>query len=261
MTLKTPKSTNQPSLFVEDSHAKDFPKQDSNEERKMTAISGEKCLMSSNTRNPDGLLQKMCEELLRHKMAWHSTLCILTWKVKVTKSKRLIYQLSAKVRGTKGKESGLLLTPTAINIGVRSEESKEKRKKFRESIGRKTVPPGNLAEQIMDRLLPTPTAGNSLDVTMPVEYIKPNSSGWSVTRKKTGTKFGAKLNDAVKYLDHYKLLPTPTASEHKYRLKGNLQQSKCLEANARRAGGKLNPDFVEFLMGLPQGWTKIVRKD
>lgn len=29
-------------------------------------------------------------------------------------------------------------------------------------------------------------------------------------------------------------LPTPTASEHKYRLKGNSQQSKCLEAKARK---------------------------
>jgi hypothetical protein len=33
------------------------------------------------------------------------------------------------------------------------------------------------------------------------------------------------------------LLPTPTASEHKYRLKGNSQQSKCLAALAKQ--GKL----------------------
>ncbi len=48
------------------------------------------------------------------------------------------------------------------------------------------------------------------------------------------------------------LLPTPTASEHKYRLKGNTQQSRCLNA---LAGGKLNPTWVEWLMGWPTGWT------
>jgi hypothetical protein len=69
---------------------------------------------------------------------------------------------------------------------------------------------------------------------------------------------------------HAKEYPTPSANEHKYRLQGNTQASKCLEALAR--GGhldqtknntngknqellKLNPDWVEQLMGLPVGWT------
>ena len=53
------------------------------------------------------------------------------------------------------------------------------------------------------------------------------------------------------------LFPTPTTSEQKYRLKGNSQASKSLEAQARQIGGKLNPNFVEHLMGFPQDWTKI----
>ena len=57
------------------------------------------------------------------------------------------------------------------------------------------------------------------------------------------------------------LLPTPTTSEHKYRLKGNSQASKCLEALARTGQlsgqkGRLNPEFVTWLMGFPEGWTK-----
>lgn len=48
------------------------------------------------------------------------------------------------------------------------------------------------------------------------------------------------------------LWPTPTSSEHKYRLQGNSQQSKCLNA---LAGGKLNPAWVEWLMRWPIGWT------
>jgi len=97
-----------------------------------------------------------------------------------------------------------------------------------------------------------------------------------------------------------KTYPTPTHSEHKYRLRGNTQASKCLEALARKGelknyptpaardwkcgtkkippctgktrgdtlvnslvrekknlGGKLNPNFVEFLMGYNTDWTRI----
>jgi hypothetical protein len=51
-----------------------------------------------------------------------------------------------------------------------------------------------------------------------------------------------------------KTYPTPTSSEHKYRLKGNSQASNSLNA---LAGGKLNPEFVEWLMGWPIGWTDL----
>lgn len=53
----------------------------------------------------------------------------------------------------------LLQTPTATMIGNRSEESLNKRKEYRKSIGRNTAPAGNLAEQIF-QMLPTPIAGD-----------------------------------------------------------------------------------------------------
>ena len=53
------------------------------------------------------------------------------------------------------------------------------------------------------------------------------------------------------------LYKTPTTSEQNYRLRGNSQASKSLEAQARQIGGKLNANFVEHLMGFPQDWTKI----
>lgn len=63
---------------------------------------------------------------------------------------------------------------------------------------------------------------------------------------------------------HWKgMLPTPSANEHKYRLKGNSQASRCLEAMARKTvtttGEKmyLNPQFVEWMMGFPTGWTDL----
>jgi hypothetical protein len=51
--------------------------------------------------------------------------------------------------------------------------------------------------------------------------------------------------------------PTPTASEDHYRLQGNSQQSKSLGAMAARSGGPLNPEWVEWLMGWPLGWTDL----
>lgn len=59
--------------------------------------------------------------------------------------------------------------------------------------------------------------------------------------------------------DESSYLPTPCANEDSFRLNGNSQQSKCLEARARRGelgeAGPLNPEFVEVMMGLPTGWT------
>jgi hypothetical protein len=51
-----------------------------------------------------------------------------------------------------------------------------------------------------------------------------------------------------------KMWPTPTATEHKYRLQGSSQASKNLNA---LHGGKLNPTWVEWLMGFPIGWTDL----
>jgi hypothetical protein len=50
------------------------------------------------------------------------------------------------------------------------------------------------------------------------------------------------------------LWPTPHASPHKYRLQGDSQQSRSLNGVH---GGKLNPEWVEWLMGFPIGWTDL----
>lgn len=57
--------------------------------------------------------------------------------------------------------------------------------------------------------------------------------------------------------------PMPTSSENKYRLGGDSQQSNSLGAITRRESlnqgknGQLNPDWVEWLMGWPIGWTSL----
>jgi hypothetical protein len=241
--------------------------------------------------NRGGLLEKMLKELLISKKAWSSDRCKMIWKKRVSKSNVLLFQLQASVRGIKEKEFGLLHTPTATEIGMRSKAAMEKRKKYRESIGRKTTPPGNLLEQI--QMYPTPTQDSASErtkkykqggtpLTMAVKMyptptagceeggeqsnrVEQTKSGGFVLRKKNkpNMTFGAKLSDAMLYME--KMYSTPTASDYKdaaynpITCKRQVTQQRLpiqvLKNNTH--GGKLNPHFVEFLMGYPMNWTKV----
>jgi len=141
------------------------------------------------------------------------------------------------------------LTPTGIDI-ERTPEGMEKRKKYRESIGRKYVE-GCLTEQVKNWSTPT---------VMDLANIQ--------AKRKNHPGGGQKPPLCQEVKD----FPTPSANEQQYRLQGNTQASKCLEALAitgrldptkNNTDGKpneslkLNPDWVENLMGIPQGWTDL----
>jgi site-specific DNA-cytosine methylase len=108
------------------------------------------------------------------------------------------------------------------------------------------------------KMFPTPSASCQLDVVAPPETVKQNSSGWSVTRVGTGTKFGAKLNDVVNKIyntpttNDAKNLTFPKSQTNRTSLIGNM-----IKEGIPKPGGKLNPTFVEFLMGFPESWTNI----
>ena len=103
----------------------------------------------------------------------------------------------------------------------------------------------NLSDQV--RHWPTPTAtdnGHGMDRNNPRGIQQGNALATAVVWNAKGW------------------WPTPTTGEEKYRLKGDSQASKCLEAKARKGelatvSGKLNPDWVEWLMGVPTGWTEL----
>ena len=305
------KNSKQMSL-LEDSHANHSVLQENKKEQTTTDISGQKCLDSLKKLNQSSLLGRMCKALLTSKTAWYSDRCKTNWKVKVSKSNVSLFQLQASVLGTKGTESGLWLTPSTMDISQRSPDAMQRRIKMRAKIGRKSIPPGNLAEQVQTgmpikdmrdvekhlrskkqsfptpttfdsneinkprkphpgggqkpplnqvvQMYPTPSASCQMDVVAPPETVKKNSSGWSVTRVGTGRKFGAKLNDVVN-----KLWPTPRQRDYKdaayqptwkeARDQASILPRQVLKNNT--PGGKLNPTFVEFLMGFPMNWTKI----
>jgi len=89
----------------------------SEEARRMTATSGRKC--SESYRKP-GQLGSLVRMLLESS-TWHSNKCALTWKPKIMKSSRLLFQLQPSTPRTRGKESGLLHTPSEKEPGVKTE--------------------------------------------------------------------------------------------------------------------------------------------
>jgi hypothetical protein len=247
--------TMQPTLLQEDFHANLSALQEKEREQMMIATSGMKLLESLPSVSRAGLLGKMLKDLLTSTTAWSSDRCKLIWKIKVSKSNVLLFQLQASVHGIKGKESGLLdsMLPTPTTM---DHIDRKGMRPSRAATNRKT---GYLSEMI--KMYPTPTASCQMDVVAPPETVLQNSKGWTVTRKKTGTKFGAKLNDVVNKIE--KMYPTPTARDHKdmgYQPTWKPSRDKSVPRivlKNNKPGGKLNPNFVEFLMGYPQHWTKI----
>lgn len=105
---------------------------------------------------------------------------------------------------------------------------------------------GNL-RGVVQEMYPTPRARDYKDS---VTTVPPS------VQKGRNPSLGQKI--AMK-----QMLPTPSASEHKARMQGNTQASNCITALAQKEkpGGRLNPEFVEFLMGYPMGWTEIEPKE
>ena len=227
------KNSKQMSL-LEVSHVNHSVLQENKKVQMTTDISGQKCLDSSKKLNQNSLLGRMCKALLTSKTAWYSDRCKTSWKVKVSKSNVSLFQLQASVLGTKETESGLLDTQKQMDYS--RQYPTPNARDWKDTLN--TVPPSigktrghSLGQRIAaDRLkmYPTPSASCQMDVVAPPETVKQNSSGWSVTRVGTGTKFGAKLNDVVNKVNQ-----------------------------PIEPGGKLNPTFVEFLMGFPMDWTKV----
>tara|TARA_R110002012_G_scaffold44698_1_gene119492 strand:- start:112 stop:747 length:636 start_codon:yes stop_codon:yes gene_type:complete len=208
----------------------------------------------------------------------------------------------------------------------------EKRKKYRESIGRTTVPPGNLAEQVQygkptTEMWRTPDAhcdrGPSsekrmkmkLDKGMPISlndqvrhpnlmWPTPNHTdhlmnksetlkAWEERAKKKKEEKGINLQFALRHAvqmwptprasaamgeksesikkrverrgrlgskleESVAMVPTPTARDYKDNgLNTNYQKAKEKNRLAGTAGGSLNPTWVEWLMGYPNGWTDL----
>jgi hypothetical protein len=185
-------------------------------------------------------------------------------------------QDSASERTKKYKQGGTPL-PLAVKIETMKDVEKHLRSKKQSfptptsfdsnEINKPRKPhPGGGQKPPLNQIVqmyPTPSASCNMDVVAPPETVKKNSTGWSVTRVGTGRVFGAKLNDVMNKIEKDKMFPTPKQRDYKdaaYQptwkdsLEKNLPRT-VLKDN--KPGGRLNPTFVEFLMGFPMNWTKI----
>ena len=169
------------------------------------------------------------------------------------------------------------LTPSTVQIEPK-EGRREKRKAYRESIGRKDVA-GCLAEQVATpEMWPTPTAsersginpntgkgaGLSHEVKMwptPIAGDSHLSSTEEVARQRIA-EGKTTLSRAVQS----KMWPTPRASEWKdvgpVGSKSHTHMDKrdylCAKVkDPEQPTGSLNPQWVEWLMGYPIGWTDL----
>ena len=220
-----------------------------------SAICGPRCLEQFGKFSRVGLWAKTLAELLIGMEEWYSSRCILTWKMKGTKYKRLLFQLAPSMRRTEGTECGLSLikTPCAMDGQVTS--------------GKKNPVSGNsgtLAQEIMSEyaptvrklgMLPTPTAVQRDHPERVLKLIQ--SEAATLNSRKNGEKRPNSVLDGVMF---YGILTTPTAQLSRSntsdnRMKGNLsdQIAELWPTNSKTS--RINPLFVEEMMGYPPNWT------
>lgn len=274
-------------LFQGDFHASLSVMPGSVEARKTTVSSGQKCCALLEKSSQLGLLGRM----LLESSIWHSMMCFLTWKVKATKRRRLLFQLAVSMPRTGANESLLLPTPTATVADHGGPNQ-------RDSSGR----PGL---QMAARFWPTPTSRDHKDGTaescknVPVNGLLGRAVHfWQTPNVPNGGRVNpvdmsptGKMPDGRKRqvgLEHQVrmvtagLWPTPTVNGNNNR-KGSSAKAgdglatavkmwptphaSCYTGTSEsqegapnlqtEVGGKLNPMWVEWLMGFPIGWTDL----
>ena len=219
---------NQSQYYQEDFLASHSVQPGSEEARKMTVTSGQRCLELYRRSDPVGSLVRM----LLASSVWRSTQCYLTWKTSATPAKRLLFRLVPSMPRTG--ETVAPLWPT-----VCASEARQGLQIRRE--GKKGT---QISLSTAVRLWPTPSASDCGRTA-----INPilTSNGTIRHRNKAGGQSYARL-DAVAAM-----FPTPTARCSQF----PCQHGKGGPDLATSVGGQLNPMWVEWLMGLPLGWTSL----
>lgn len=247
----------QSQYYQEDFLASHSVQPGSEEARKMTVTSGQRCLELYRRSDPVGLLVRM----LLESSHWRSTRCFLTWKESVTPAKRLLFRLVPSMPRTDETAVPFWPTPRANDAEKRGKVSSDPRNGLPGAVRLWPTPTardckgansmehlaaGNHMDQLSNavRLWPTPTASDCGRTA-----INPilTSNGTIRHRNKAGGQSYARL-DAVA-----SMFPTPTA---------RCAQSPCEHGEggpdlATSVGGQLNPTWVEWLMGYPIGWTDL----
>lgn len=202
----------------------------SEEAHVMTVGSGRKlCGFCVRSAQPGPSLRILLESLLSSGV-WSSSRCFLKWRLSVTPFKRFLFQLAVSTRGISGPESGLWPTPNVPN-GGRTMSEEDALRKGRTAKGKRQV---GLESAV--KFWPTPRSSpNENRQTRP-------------TASQQAGKHGMNLATAVN------LWATPTVHGNTNRVGVSPTSGNGL---ATQVGGSLNPNWVEWLMGYPIGWTDL----
>jgi len=108
------------------------------------------------------------------------------------------------------------------------------------------------ASEKSHRMWPTPRSSKIMNMTME-----------SALNRIENTGYHSNLEEKVA-LEEQKMLPTPTARDYKGARKpetlkkaGRNENNSLPDKIAAYQKGTLNPEWVEWLMGYPPGWTDI----
>ena len=192
--------------------------------RRITATSGRKCSESYRRPGPLGCLVRT----LLESSTWNSNKCVLTWRVKAMKSSRLLFQLAPSTPRTEGIGYGLLGTP------VSQDDNKTPEAHMRMKARMKGGPRYKATSlQVQIAMLPTPRA----------EKYGPQS------REDFTPNLAARVQAAM--------LPTPKSRNSTGAGKHGRGGEDLQTTVGTSPGLKLQPAFVEWMMGYPEGWTEL----
>ena len=206
----------------------------------MTVTSGRKCSASYTNSGPLGCLVRMCLE----SSIWHSTRCYLTWKTKDTPARRSLFRLAVSTPRTNVNESLFWPTPstgaalcggtgnfkTLKKMAEKGLITEEERSQLSQGNGGKTNPAllewlMGYEQQFTSALLPTPIA-SLCNRAKKTRYWEPPTQNVHVERER-------EPGDRYRHQLHELLECTPL---------GKI--------------GQMNPEWIEWLMGYPIGWTE-----
>lgn len=273
--------------LLEDTHASHSLSPGSDEARKMTAISGRKCSDYYRKPGPVGSLVKM----LLGTSVWGSTKCYLTWKVKTTKRSHLLFQLAVSMPRTGEIDYGLLPTPTKGTADKEVVNSQKGRNLVAYAKGfwptptvavatqGPNIPDGKRGATLISKirrpdLWPTPRANDAekrgnFDVNNPrnglpaAAKMYPTPSASMMTgADMVQAQYAGSDPDRPNYQEAKKLFATPTQRDHKSgKLSAKAKAKRDAQSRGKplneQIGGQLNPQWVEWLMGYPEGWTDL----
>jgi hypothetical protein len=189
----------------------------SSEARKTLATSGRRCAELLAKSDPLGYLLKMLLVTSR----WDSTRCLLTWKPMATPGGRLLFRLAPKTLPTSDSDSGSWLA-TATAKANQLSPSMQKH-------------PGCRA------IWPIPTARDWKDGSAEAcKNVPANGLLGRVVHQREPVMWG-----------------TPTAHERTHTPRQTTRPKDAQYILANQVGGSLNPEWVEWLMGYPAGWTDL----